>query len=67
MKRLDKTVKISEDVKNSFENVKTKQKWLVLTEGWCGDAAQNLPIINKLAALNSGIDLKLVMREVCSK
>jgi L-rhamnose mutarotase len=63
MKRLDKTVKISEDVKTSFENVKTKQKWLVLTEGWCGDAAQNLPVINKLAELNDNIDLQLVLRD----
>lgn len=63
MKRLDKTIKISDDVKTSFENVKIKQKWLVLTEGWCGDAAQNLPVLNKLADLNENIDLQLVLRD----
>lgn len=63
MKRLDKTIKISEDVKTSFKNVKTKQKWLVLTEGWCGDAAQNLPVLNKLAELNENIDLQVVLRD----
>lgn len=63
MKRLDKTIKISDDVKTSFENVKRKQKWLVLTEGWCGDAAQNLPVLNKLAELNENIDLQVVLRD----
>jgi L-rhamnose mutarotase len=63
MKRLDKTVKISEDVKTSFENATSKQKWLVLTEGWCGDAAQNLPVINKLAELNENIELQLLLRD----
>ena len=24
--------------------------WLIITEGWCGDAAQNIPTIEKIAA-----------------
>lgn len=63
MKRLDKTIKISEVTKNAFESASNKQKWIVITEGWCGDAAQNLPVINKLAELNKNIDLKLVLRD----
>ncbi len=63
MKRLDKTLKINEPVKEAFVNADTKVTWLVLTEGWCGDAAQSLPMINKLAALNEGIDLKIISRD----
>lgn len=63
MKRLDKTIKISETTKVAFEKAENKQKWIVITEGWCGDAAQNLPVINKLAELNENIDLKLVLRD----
>jgi len=37
--------------------------WLVITEGWCGDAAQNLPFLNKMAELNPNITLKLVLRD----
>ena len=63
MKRLDKTIKISDFTKNEFSKVTEAQTWLVITEGWCGDAAQNLPVINKIAELNSNIDLKLVLRD----
>lgn len=63
MQRLDKTIKISEETAAEFKNLKTPQTWLVITEGWCGDAAQNLPVIYKLAELNAKIYLKLVLRD----
>jgi hypothetical protein len=40
-----------------------KMNWLVITEGWCGDAAQNIPFIAKLANENSNIDLRFIMRD----
>ncbi|MFL0112555.1 thioredoxin family protein [Tenacibaculum maritimum] len=63
MKRLDKTTKLSEESIESLKEIKSPQTWLVITEGWCGDAAQNLPVINKLAAEHLLIDLKLVLRD----
>ncbi len=63
MKRLDKTIKISEETIAKLKDIKEPQTWLVLTEGWCGDAAQNLPVINKIAEENSNIKLKLVLRD----
>ena len=63
MKRLDKTIKLTDETIKKVKDVKETQTWLVLTEGWCGDAAQNLPVINKIAELNSAIDLKLVLRD----
>lgn len=63
MKRLDKTTKVSEELENQFKNYTGEVTWLVITESWCGDAAQNIPVINKLAELNSDIDLKLVSRD----
>ncbi|CAM1342500.1 thioredoxin family protein [Tenacibaculum amylolyticum] len=63
MKRLDKTSKLTGETVEKLKEVKEPQKWLVLTEGWCGDAAQNLPVINKLAEENPNIDLKLVLRD----
>ncbi len=63
MKRLDKTIKISENTAAKLKEIKEPQTWLVLTEGWCGDAAQNLPVINKIAEENSNIQLKLVLRD----
>ncbi len=63
MKRLDKTVKLTEETVAKVKDIKTPQTWLVLTEGWCGDAAQNIPVINKIAEENSNINLKLVLRD----
>lgn len=38
------------------------QTWWVITEAWCGDSAQNLPIIAALAAA-AGIELRIVLRD----
>ena len=63
MKRWDKTLKIDESVTTSFSNANLNVTWVVLTEGWCGDAAHVLPVLNKLAELNEGIDLKIISRD----
>lgn len=63
MKRLNKTLQISEDTIATINSIKEPQTWLTITEGWCGDAAQNLPVINKIAAINPNINLKVVLRD----
>lgn len=63
MKRWDKTVKISDEVKTKIENFKKKATWILITESWCGDAAHIVPVINKIAELNHNIDLKVVLRD----
>lgn len=63
MKRLDKTVKISEEIITAVQAIEKKTTWLVISETWCGDAGHALPIFNKLAALNDNIDLKVVLRD----
>jgi hypothetical protein len=63
MKRLDKTLKLSEVTLQEFQKITIPQTWLVLTEGWCGDAAQNLPVLNKIAATSDKIDLKIILRD----
>ncbi|WP_299012038.1 thioredoxin family protein [uncultured Polaribacter sp.] len=63
MKRLDKTIKITEETAAAFAKITKPQTWLAISEGWCGDAAQNLPVINKIAALTDKIDFKVVLRD----
>lgn len=62
-KRLDKTAKVSEEAMEVFKSVSNKQTWLVITEPWCGDAAQTLPFLNKIAQEADNIDLKIVLRD----
>jgi hypothetical protein len=63
MERLDKKIKISHETIQEFQKIKQPQTWLVITESWCGDAAQNLPVLNKIAATTDHIDLKVVLRD----
>ena len=63
MDRLDKTLKISEETLNSIKKLKQGFTFLVISEGWCGDAAQIVPIINKIAETSSKIDLRIVFRD----
>ena len=64
MKRLNKTVSISDQLLGAINSTETpKMTWLVLTEGWCGDAAQNIPLLNKLAVVSDKIELKLILRD----
>jgi hypothetical protein len=61
--RLDKTMQVTDEVKLVLENLTQNYIWLVISEGWCGDAAQILPILNKMAEVSDKIDLRIVLRD----
>lgn len=64
MNRLEKTIKITEDTVDKLQKLENHYIWLVISEGWCGDAAQILPIINKMAqASDKKVDLRIVLRD----
>ena len=63
MHRLEKTVKLNESVIKTAKNVDRKMIWLIITEGWCGDAAQNIPTIEKIAAESENIETRYILRD----
>jgi hypothetical protein len=63
MKRLEKTVKLDEAFIEKIRAIKRPLSWLILTEGWCGDAAQNIPVIEKIAAENPFIQTRYLLRD----
>ena len=63
MHRLDKTLQVFEEVKTYLENLKKEYIWLVLAETWCGDAAQVVPVINKMAQVSDKINLRILLRD----
>lgn len=63
MKRWDKLIKIDEATVRAIRQINTNRTWLVLTESWCGDASPALPVMDKVANLNPGISLQIVMRD----
>lgn len=62
--RLEKTFIPEDETIQIFSLIDKIQTWVVITETWCGDSAQNIPVIAKLARLSDKINLKFVLREL---
>ncbi|MGI9543233.1 MAG: thioredoxin family protein [Cyclobacteriaceae bacterium] len=63
MKRVYKTTKILPELAQAVAKITIPSYWIVLTEAWCGDAAQSIPVLSKLADLGDNIELKLLLRD----
>ncbi len=63
MRRIEKTVHLTEETKAALHLIQKPVTWLVLTEGWCGDAAQNLPVIELMTRENKNIRLEIILRD----
>lgn len=62
MNKWDKHFTVSEEVALLLSRVRP-QNWLVISEGWCGDAAHVLPVLEKMAQASQAIDLRIVLRD----
>lgn len=58
-----KSGEIQEELANIIEAIEQKQKWIVITEPWCGDAAHTVPFIYKAADVSSIIELYFSWRD----
>ncbi|WP_051219297.1 thioredoxin family protein [Flavobacterium frigidarium] len=64
MNRLDKTLVVPEEIDAKIKELKGNYIWLVISEGWCGDAAQLLPVFNKMVeASEDRIEMRIVLRD----
>jgi hypothetical protein len=63
MNRIDKHWGLEKNTLELLHTVHQPMLWLVLTEAWCGDAAQNLPIIQKMAEVSEHIQLRMLLRD----
>lgn len=63
MNRIQKTYSVSMEMKNALAKINKKQYWIIITEEWCGDSAQNTPIIAKIAEANPNIELRILERD----
>lgn len=63
MNRLEKTIVVSLENIERINLFRKEYIWLVISEGWCGDAAQLLPIMHKMEVLSGSIDFKIVLRD----
>ena len=63
MERMEKTIELGDEIRSSIGANKLQQIWLIITEAWCGDAAQNIPIIEKIAAESDIIQTRYILRD----
>lgn len=63
MTRIEKYYTVYEELKNLISNITRPQTWMIISETWCGDSAQNIPYIAKIVELNSNIDLRIIIRD----
>ena len=63
IKRLDKTANLNETLAEKAWSFNRKMIWLIITEGWCSDAAQNMPVVEKIAAENENINTLYILRD----
>jgi hypothetical protein len=63
MNRLDKTMTVADEFAEQLKGIKGDYQWLVISEGWCGDAAQLVPIFHKMAELSPNIEMTIALRD----
>ncbi|MEM1359756.1 MAG: thioredoxin family protein [Bacteroidota bacterium] len=63
MDRLDRKARFSPAMETLLASLDKPYLLLALTEGWCGDAAQLLPLINHMAEATDQLSLQLVLRD----
>ncbi|MBD2769804.1 thioredoxin family protein [Hymenobacter sp. BT664] len=54
MQRLDKTIHLLPELQAALSQLRRPYVGLVLTEGWCGDAAQIVPVFEAVAQASQG-------------
>lgn len=64
MHRVEKTYVVSNTIKEQLSRLTDPINWLVITEHWCGDASQSLPVLQRIAeASESKINLRMIYRD----
>lgn len=64
MARLEKTTTLNETLRQTLSSLKGNHVFLAITEGWCGDASQNLPVFDLIAReFPQAISLKILLRD----
>lgn len=63
MSRIVKKVQLNPDLEESLDKLDRNLLWIVITEAWCGDAAQIVPVLQAIADYSPRIELKLILRD----
>jgi thioredoxin-like negative regulator of GroEL len=54
MNQLEPTITVQPELQTALRQLTQRYVWVVITEGWCGDAAQLVPIIEAVSQASGG-------------
>ncbi|MGE0561553.1 MAG: thioredoxin family protein [Flavobacteriales bacterium] len=63
IKRILKTTDAIPEITETLACFNEKITWLVIAESWCGDAAQNVPVMQIMAEVNPNITVRVILRD----
>lgn len=64
MERITKVFSFTDQLFDAVQRLTQNYRFVVLTEAWCGDAAQTVPVFNYIAKASKGkISLELLLRD----
>lgn len=64
MNRLDKTIHLPEHIIQQIHTIDKPLLWLLVGDAWCGDCAQIIPFMNKIAEACKGkINMRIISRD----
>ncbi len=63
MKRIYRKQQLDMELSAKIASLTNHYTWLVITESWCGDGAQNIPILERLASLSDHVQTRYMLRD----
>jgi Thioredoxin len=63
MTHLDFSTVLTAATLEKLATITEPQTWLTISEGWCGDASQIVPVIERMAFANPNITHRLIFRD----
>lgn len=63
MNRLHKLTSVIADLRTEMSQLPERWTWLVLTESWCGDAAQCIPVLDRIAGHSPHVEIRFLLRD----
>ena len=63
MKRIEKTTTLTADLIGTLSQLNESLNWIVISEAWCGDAAQIVPILAAIAEKSEWIEMNIILRD----
>ncbi|GIV26954.1 MAG: thioredoxin [Bacteroidia bacterium] len=63
MERLNKTIELQNTLVDLLKKISKKMNWYIIAEPWCGDCAQIVPVLAKIAECSENIRLNIILRD----